>query len=201
MLLLIIRHGESEADILNVHEGRADFPLTQRGHAQAEAMAAYVAEHYHVDRIYHSTLRRARQTAEHLAKAAGCPLLPDEDLMEFNNGLLAGLPYAEADEKYPEVPGLPLDQAMYGMESKLAFRERANRALQRVLNETGEAETVAVVSHGGMINQLYHAFLDLPVADGCRFATGDTGIHVWRIENGNRTILQANAVDHANACK
>lgn len=39
MRLLIIRHGESEADLLDVHEGRADFPLSKRGHKQAEAMA------------------------------------------------------------------------------------------------------------------------------------------------------------------
>ena len=30
MQILLIRHGESEADILNVHEGRADFELTER---------------------------------------------------------------------------------------------------------------------------------------------------------------------------
>lgn len=198
MRLLIIRHGESEGDILRVHEGRADFPLTERGHRQAEAMAAYVAENHRVDRIYHSTLTRARQTAEHLAKATLCPLIPVEDLMEFNNGLLAGLSYAEADEKYPEVPDLPLDQAMYGMESKLAFRARADRALARVLAETGEDETVAVVSHGGMINQLYHAFLGLPVADGCRFATDDTGVHVWSVKNGARAILAANLEAHTD---
>ncbi len=27
MKLLVIRHGESEADLLDVHEGRADFAL------------------------------------------------------------------------------------------------------------------------------------------------------------------------------
>ena len=32
MVLIVIRHGESEADILDVHEGRADFELTQKGH-------------------------------------------------------------------------------------------------------------------------------------------------------------------------
>lgn len=39
MILLVIRHGESEADLLDVHEGRADFELTERGHEQAIAMA------------------------------------------------------------------------------------------------------------------------------------------------------------------
>ena len=62
MILLVIRHGESEADILNVHEGRADFELTEKGHKQAAAMAKYVAANYHVRRIYSSTLKRAAQT-------------------------------------------------------------------------------------------------------------------------------------------
>ena len=35
MKLLVIRHGESEADLLDVHEGRADFSLTERGLRQA----------------------------------------------------------------------------------------------------------------------------------------------------------------------
>ena len=51
MKLLIIRHGESEADILKVCEGWADFSLTPRGHKQAEAMSKYVSKHYHVDKI------------------------------------------------------------------------------------------------------------------------------------------------------
>ena len=61
MKLLIIRHGESQADILKVHEGRADFELTERGHRQAEAMSKYVRKNYQVKKIYHSTLKRAAQ--------------------------------------------------------------------------------------------------------------------------------------------
>ena len=36
MQILLIRHGESEADILNVHEGRADFELTEKGREQVQ---------------------------------------------------------------------------------------------------------------------------------------------------------------------
>ena len=100
MRLLIIRHGESEADILHVHEGRADFELTERGHRQAAAMSEYAAENYSISRIYASTLKRASQTAKHLSDAVGIPIIYDPELMEFNNGLLAGLPYREAQEKY-----------------------------------------------------------------------------------------------------
>ncbi|HSO59357.1 MAG TPA: phosphoglycerate mutase family protein [Paenisporosarcina sp.] len=46
MELLLIRHGESEADVLGVHEGRADFPLTELGEKQARRMATYIEQHY-----------------------------------------------------------------------------------------------------------------------------------------------------------
>lgn len=199
MTFLVIRHGESEADLLHVHEGRADFPLTARGHAQAEAMAAYAAARWRVGRIYASPLKRAAQTARHLAERTELDVIPDPDLMEFNNGLLAGLPFDAARQKYPPVDDLPVDQAVYGMESKAEYRRRAEAALDRIVKETGSDETVAVVSHGGLINQLWHAFLRLPIQSGCWLATGDTGIHVWRIdENDNRHILRANLTDHAD---
>ncbi|HBK85959.1 MAG TPA: histidine phosphatase family protein, partial [Firmicutes bacterium] len=63
MKILVIRHGESEADILHVHEGRADFALTAEGQRQAAAMAKWVAGLYTIDKIYASTLTRAQQTA------------------------------------------------------------------------------------------------------------------------------------------
>jgi 2,3-bisphosphoglycerate-dependent phosphoglycerate mutase len=39
MDLLVTRHGQSEADILKVIEGGADFDLTELGRQQAETMA------------------------------------------------------------------------------------------------------------------------------------------------------------------
>ena len=196
MKLLLIRHGESEADLLDVHEGRADFSLTECGHRQARAMAKYVASNYRIDRIYASTLRRAMQTAQYLSDETGVPVQPESALMEFNNGLLAGLPYKEAAEKYPLVPDLPPEQAVYEQESLVEFRGRAEKMLTTILAETADEETVAVVTHGGTINQLYHAFLKLPVKDGMFFSTADTGIHEWIIEPTERRVARANYAPH-----
>ncbi len=196
MKILVIRHGESEADILDVHEGRADFNLTEKGHSQAQAMAEYVKEHYKVDRIYASPLKRAFQTATHLSGEVNIPIITDEKLMEFNNGLIAGLSWEEADEKYPFVPDLPIHEAVYEQESKLEFRYRAEHIFSKILSENDKDATVAVVSHGGMINQLYHAFLQLPVQSGVFFGTGDTGIHEWRLRENERAIVRANCTEH-----
>lgn len=196
MELLIIRHGESEADILKVHEGRADFELTGRGHAQAKAMAQFVRDNHDLSAIYCSTLKRAFQTASHLSDATGIPLQPEEMLMEFNNGLLAGLDHATVLEKYPYVDSLPVHASVYEQESMLEFRFRAEYMLSRILSENDADSTVAVVAHGGMINQLYRAFLGLSMDSDIGFATGDTGIHVWRITKDRRVIAAANLTGH-----
>ena len=196
MRLLVIRHGESEADILNVHEGRADFELTQRGHRQAEAMAEYVSKNYQLAKIYSSTLKRAAQTATHLSAKTGAEIIFDKDLMEFNNGLLAGLSHEEADRLYPEVKDLPVDQSVYGQESKVDFRKRAIRALDKVLSESGSDSTVAIVTHGGMINQLYGALFHTPVGGNSFFRTADTGMHIWEISDRESYVVKANLDSH-----
>lgn len=190
--LIMIRHGESEADLLDVCEGRADFELTERGHRQAQRMAEWVSRRYDIDRIYCSTLRRARQTAEHLAARTGLSLTPDERLMEFNNGLLAGLPRGEAAARYPEIPGLPLHEARYEMESMLEFRARAEYMLSKLIAEGTDGSTTAVVAHGGMIAMLYRAFLRLPVDDKTAFCTADAGVHEWCLRGERRMVVFAN---------
>ena len=190
-----IRHGESEADILNVHEGRADYNLTEKGHTQAKLMAEFVSKNYNINKIYVSTLKRAVQTATHLSERIGIPIIIDDMLMEFNNGLLAGLSREEADIKYPKIDNLPIDQSVYGQETRVDFRKRAEIAFERIIKENDSDTTVAIVSHGGMINQLYHVFLGLPIESKIFFGTGDTGIHEWILKE-ERYILKANLLEH-----
>ena len=198
MRLLVIRHGESEADLTDVHEGRADFELTPRGRRQAEAMAGFVKNRFHVTRLYASTLKRAAQTAACLSDAVKVPIRFDERLMEFNNGLLAGMPRDEAARKYPPVPDLPIDRAVYGQESQLDFRRRAEAVFASIRAEDNADGDTALVTHGGMINQLYHTILKLPVAADCFFCTGDTGIHVWEIRADSVMIVKSNLCEHTD---
>ncbi len=159
-------------------------------------MADYLKERCTINKIYASPLKRAFQTATHLSEAIGVPVITDENLMEFNNGLIAGLSWKEADEKYPFVPDLPVHASVYEQESKLEFRYRAEYILSKIIEENDINSTIAIVSHGGMINQLYQAFLKLPVTSGMSFVTGDTGIHEWLIKDEERYVLRANSMTH-----
>jgi len=177
MELFLIRHGQSEADLLDVYEGRADFPLTELGTIQAQAMAKWMAKEYILDRIYSSTLTRAVQTALFLADACGLEPVFEKESMERDNGLLAGIDHKEAERLYPQATILPVHRAMYNMEPLLEFRCRAERVISRILEESQGLKAVAIVSHGGMINKLCHCLLHLPLESDVLFYTGDTGIH------------------------
>lgn len=197
MDILLIRHGESEGDILHVHEGRADLLLTDHGRRQAREMAKVVKEKYMPEVIWASTLKRARETAEILSQETGLKVIEDDDLREFNNGVLAGLPYAEAKTRYPEPEGgrkphVPIEDG----ESALEFRFRAETVLSKIITESEGRKRIAIVSHGRMISNLLSAFLKLPAISDTYFLTGDTGIHLLRINGDKKAVMFLNDCGH-----
>lgn len=177
MRIIVVRHGESEADLYGVHEGRLDTPLTARGRMQAEACAARIAESFAPQRIYTSTLRRAGETANAIYKVCGAEVVEMPELCEHDNGQLAGLTFEEADARFPRVR-VPRSESVYGQESEETFSERGRRAMAHILDDARGLDQIAIVCHGGMINRLFEAFFG--ANDGTLVRSGDTAIHVWR---------------------
>ncbi|GAA0777557.1 histidine phosphatase family protein [Clostridium subterminale] len=196
MDIIVIRHGQSEADILNVHEGRADFPLTKLGNKQGLAMSNFLSTNYNIDKIYSSPLKRASETAKILSTATNTPIIYEDRLMEFNNGLLAGLSREEANERYPEPAIRWPHTSMYGMESIIEFRTRAESILSKIVSENSYDSTIAIVAHGGIINMLFRSFLDLPLNSRMFISTGDTGIHHLQVTSCCHRIVYTNKLSH-----
>ncbi|MGE7688936.1 histidine phosphatase family protein [Lysinibacillus sp. NPDC097214] len=192
MQILLIRHGESEADILNVHEGRADFELTERGRKQVESLSQKVKNDFPPDFIWASTLKRARETAETLGETIGCPVQLEEELMEFNNGVQAGLSFEEA-KKYPE-PKFSHDRFENG-ESFIEFRMRIETIFSKIV--TGNKyERIAIVAHGGVINNILRAFYQMPINMDYYFKIGDTGISLIEFTDKEKVIHFINDTNH-----
>jgi len=200
MDLFVIRHGQSEADILKVIEGRANFNLTELGNKQAEAMANWVKENYSINKIYSSPLNRAKQTAEYISKIFGIEIIFDDDLMEWKNGLIASLTLEEANKKYPE-PIKYLHTRVYEQESYIDFRMRSETIISKIINENNEDDKIVIVSHGGMINMLFRSFIEVPINNKISINNSDTGIHYWKIKNGNKEIVYTNKNEHIRNIK
>jgi 2,3-bisphosphoglycerate-dependent phosphoglycerate mutase len=184
-------------------EGRADFNLTDLGIKQAKLMADWVAQNYKIDKIFSSPLKRASQTAIILSEQTGIAVVYDDDLMEWQNGIIAGMPREEARAKYPRPEPKYPHTAVYGQESDIQFRMRAETILSKIINENPMDSTIVVVSHGGLIGQLFQSFLKLPVSSSNIYlgGIGDTGIHEWRTDGNKRGIIHVNLQKHLeNLC-
>ena len=86
-MLILIRHGETAANVSGLLLGRQDPPLTDLGCQQAHALAAALSG---CDRVIASPLRRARDTAAKVAAAACCEVEIDERWVELDYGELDG---------------------------------------------------------------------------------------------------------------
>ena len=89
MKLYAARHGETQWNVENRTCGVTDLPLTEKGFAQAQLLAENTKD-LKIDLIISSTMLRARQTAEPVAKLHGVPVLTDKRLVEQNYGIYEG---------------------------------------------------------------------------------------------------------------
>ena len=162
--ITLMRHGRSRADDERVHEGRYDSPLTDVGRAQVRSRAEeWKRSGVTFDLIFASTLVRAAETAQIVGEALDVPVDYDPDWTELDNGPLAGLPFDEGSEKYPEPdfsnPYEPYLATGEG-ESSWDLVTRAARALQRVIRR-GERSSL-IVAHGGTLNAAMYCILGIP---------------------------------------
>ena len=68
--------------------------------------------------------------------------------------------------------------------------------MSRVLHENQLNDEVLIITHGGMINQLLRAFMQLPVDYNVWITSGDTGIHEWVVLKEGRGITYLNSLEH-----
>jgi broad specificity phosphatase PhoE len=161
--ILIARHGESDWNRERRWQGHADRPLTEKGRAQSEALAARLA-HIDLDAVYSSDLRRARETAAVVAAAQGLEVDERADLREVDVGSWSGLTRTEAEERFPEGFGR-WRRGFPGWEDGESYEAMTARVVGAV-NDIAQRHTygpVLVVSHGGPIRAIHAAALGMDV--------------------------------------
>ena len=104
--LVLVRHGESEWNKLNLFTGWTDVDLSEKGHEEAkEGGRLLKAEGFDFDVCYTSYLKRAIQTLGHILDEMDrnwLPVVKAWQLNERHYGALQGLNKSETAEKYGE---------------------------------------------------------------------------------------------------
>ncbi len=168
MHLFFVRHGESYVNLPDWDGGFVDAGLTDLGKQQSERVARWMAERLTIDALYTSTMVRARDTAQYIARVAGIEPQPDDRLREFGNCFADGRPVPLDDGARIEYPAdwwgtqRPNTRIAPDGESWMLFRARVSAFIEAITDAYGTRDpqaTVIAVCHGGVIEAAFdHVF-------------------------------------------
>ncbi|MCU0765629.1 MAG: histidine phosphatase family protein [Burkholderiaceae bacterium] len=157
--LLLIRHGETAWNAEHRIQGRLDVPLSTTGMWQAGRLAERLAGEP-LDAVVSSDLARAWMTAVPLAEAHGLGVVAEPRLRERVFGIFEGRTLDEIAARHPEEfaawRARDVDWRMPGGESGAELIARVLEAVREIA-EAHVGSTVAVVTHGGVLDVVYRS--------------------------------------------
>lgn len=160
--LYLVRHGENLANITKEFSYKlVDYSLTPKGVIQAEQTAEFFRA-MSIDAMYSSPLKRARETAEIIARPHGLPVMLLEEFREVNVGNLELMPPTEAswrlhDRVVDEWKRGHEEVAFPGGENFLQLIERSRRGLLEATRGRS-GQRIVIAAHGGILTAIVRNF-------------------------------------------
>jgi broad specificity phosphatase PhoE len=200
--LLLVRHGESTANAKGIWQGQMEFPLSERGRAQA-SLAGHGLSRQPFEGLYSSPLSRAFETAEIIRDRTGFAgeVVPVEGLSERNGGILEGHTWAEQERRNPELArkflAIPEEErwALVGAETDEEVIARFEEALSSIRALHPGGARIVVVSHGGVMRAFLREHFGPEVLPGAQRAANASITHLQWGEMGPR-LLEVGSTAH-----
>jgi len=198
MNLILIRHGETDWNRRGRCQGVADIVLNENGKQQARELAHSLKDH-NITAVYSSHLKRALETAEHIAEHHGLDVRIERDLHEMNQGDLEGMSFPDIRDRYADVlrkwRETPETLRIPNGESLLEVQDRAWRVFEKV-HDLHKGETVVAVSHNLTIITLLCKITGVGLKGFREFHIQATSKNVIVSKNGEIRVDVINDVSH-----
>jgi len=161
--LLLVRHGESEANVAGLLQGQSHGALTPAGRFAAEQLATHLASLSADERptsLLSSDLRRAAETAEIISRALAIVPESTPTAREWHVGELDGRPASALHQAVAKASVPYWEFTPSGGESLLEVRMRASTlvaSIQEELRDAALAPTrirTMLVTHGDFIRMM-----------------------------------------------
>jgi broad specificity phosphatase PhoE len=183
--IVLVRHGETEWNVVERFRGRVDVPLNETGRAQAQAVARRLRA-WPVEAVYSSPLSRALDTAQPIAEACGRQLAVLDSLADVDYGEWAGLSIEEA-----QAHDAVLFATWHGRPHRARFPH--GESLEQVRKRSrGAVEGVSARHVGKIVVLVSHVVVNRVII--CN-ALGLTGDGFWRIGQDNASITVLDCAD------
>jgi len=153
--LLLIRH----ALPLRSEPGQGSDPhLSEEGIEQAKRLPDALAR-FPLTRLVSSPQVRSLQTAQPVADARGLRVEIDERLAEYDRDMEHYTPIEQIAAEFPEELARLASGHLPSSVDEPAFLARIDAGIRDLVTAGNHDETVAVFTHGGVINGLLHSIL------------------------------------------
>ncbi|AZP79790.1 histidine phosphatase family protein [Mycobacterium avium] len=155
MQVLLVRHA---LPLRSEHGQGSDPDLSADGLAQIERLPKAL-ERFPISRVVSSPQRRAVQTAAPVAADRGLSVEIDDRFAEYDRDLPVYIPVEQIRDEMPEEWARLAQGHLPSAVDEDAFRARVRAAVDDLVAAADPEDTVAVFSHGGVINVLLHEIL------------------------------------------
>jgi broad specificity phosphatase PhoE len=155
MQVLLIRHA---LPLRSEHGEGSDPDLSDEGLAQVKRLPEALSR-FPISRVVSSPQRRAIQTAEPVAAARELPVDIDDRFAEYDRALPLYIPIEQIRDENPQEWARMAQGHLPSAVDEDAFRARVRTAVEDLVAAADPEDTVAVFSHGGVINVLLHEIL------------------------------------------
>ncbi len=194
MKVLFVRHGKDDD---RYRGGWSDLDLIPEGVEQAKKLASYLKANnhdYNITQIISSDLPRTMTTSNLISVELGLPVQKEIRLREINNGDLAGMLNDTALERYPGLffSSLKMDEPYPNGESPNDFYIRIKTWFEEFVVKCRNADgNILVVTHGGVINIIYHLVKGIEWKNkGCAFKADNCSIHILNMDTMKFEIIK-----------
>lgn len=195
----LVRHCQSMGNIEQKFQGQFDADISEAGAKQLELLGLRFRNEP-IDMIYTSPLKRARLTAEAIAKYHTIDVVEEPGFLEMDVGELEDQPLKVLAAQFPET-AKQWDQSpdlceFPGGETMAQVYTRVNGALDKVI-VGNPGKTVVVTTHGGVLRNLY-ARITYGELLGIRKSEvfGNTGVSTLLAEDGVLRWESINDLSH-----
>ena len=196
--IYIVRHGQTEWNLLGKTQGHGNSDLTPKGIEQAELLADSMTK-YPIDYIYSSDLGRAYQTAEIIGNKLSIEVEKTEALREMNFGTWEGRIIKDIIEEDPEL------YKMWRNEPNLAkipqgetlsqIKERTDAFIKEI-NEKYDGKHIVLVTHSLCARIMLLSFLDSDVKNIYRINQANTALNIIELRDYGPVVMKMNDTTH-----
>ncbi|MEE8399497.1 MAG: histidine phosphatase family protein [Desulfobacterales bacterium] len=190
-ILFVVRHGETEWNLVGKQQGHLDSPLTGVGIRQAHALAEGLATKG-IEVIYSSDLGRAMQTAEVIAARLQLPVTSDRRLRERHLGLMQGMTMVDFRDRNPDAfARFESGDDAYLLPGGESTRQIYERCVACCIELAAQhpGGKMLVVTHGGALSSLMRYALNVALSEPRHFSLFNAAINcfvvsgeTWRLD-------------------